>query len=227
MSRIICLVGAGGKSTVMYELAARYAETGKKVVVTTSTHIWEHNANYALDITEARVLWQAGNYAVVGQREAGTGKLVGLSEAEMKQYELEADVVLVEADGAKGKPCKVPRAGEPVILPECDTVIGVVGMDALGCSIEGVCFRVDEVCALLGVAAEHVLDEADLAKILLSERGTRKSVGSRKYYVVLNKCDSNALLEKAKGIRDLLTIKDMPKQQILFRGNAISEGTYI
>lgn len=227
MARVICLVGAGGKTTIMYELANYYASLGKNVLVTTSTHIWKPQQDYCADLAAAQSLWHAGRYAVVGLEEAGTGKLIGLPQEELEQYVAYADIVLVEADGAKGKPCKVPRENEPVILPECDTVIGVVGMDALGCSIEGVCFRVDEVCALLGVAAEHVLDEADLAKILLSERGTRKSVGSRKYYVVLNKCDSNALLEKAKGIRDLLTIKDMPKQQIFFRGNAISEGTYI
>lgn len=218
MARVICLVGAGGKSTIMYELAAKYAEKEKRVVVTTSTHIWEPQANYAQNIAEARALWQAGSFAVVGQREAGTGKLVGLTEAELKQYEAEADVVLVEADGAKSKPCKVPRAGEPVILAECDTVIGVVGLDALGCSIEGACFRVDEVCALLGVTAEHVLTEADLAKILLSEEGTRKAIGTRKYYVVLNKCDTAALLKKATGIKDMLIIQGMKEQQVLIRG---------
>ena len=227
MSKFICLVGAGGKTTIMYELANYYASLGKKVLVTTSTHIWKPKQDYCADLAAAQSLWHAGRYAVVGLEEAGTGKLVGLPQEKLQQYVASADIVLVEADGAKGKPCKAPREGEPVILPECDTVIGVVGMDALGCSIESACFRVDEVCALLEVTSEHVLDEVDLAKILLSELGTRKSVGSRKYYVVLNKCDSNALLEKAKGIRDLLTIKDMPKQQILFRGNAISEGIQI
>lgn len=218
MARVICLVGAGGKSTIMYELAARYAEKRKRVVVTTSTHIWEPKNCYARNIAEARTLWQAGGYAVVGQREAGTGKLIGLAEDELKQYEAEADVVLVEADGAKSKPCKVPSASEPVILAECDTVIGVVGMDALGCSIESTCFRVAEVCALLSVTAEHVLTEADLVSILLSEQGTRKAVGTRKYYVVLNKCDTAALLKKAASIRDMLISHGIKEQQILIRG---------
>lgn len=219
MSRVICLVGAGGKSTIMYVLAAKYAREGKKILVTTSTHIWEPKSCYASNITEVRALWQAGNYAVAGQREAGTGKLVGLTGGELTQYEAEADVVLVEADGAKNKPCKVPRAGEPVILPECDTVIGVVGLDALGCSIESACFRVEEVCALLGVTAGHVLTEADLAKILVSEQGTKKSVGTRNYYVVLNKCDNAALLKKAAIIKELLISQRMKKEQIIIRGD--------
>lgn len=217
MARVICLVGAGGKTTIMYELATKYVELGKKVVVTTSTHIWEPKKNYAQNIVEARALWQAGSYAVIGQREAGTGKLVALESAELQQYEAEADVILVEADGAKSKPCKVPRAGEPVILPECDTVIGVVGLDALGCSIETACFRVEEVCELLGVTAEHVLTEVDLVSILLNEHGTRKSVGTRKYYVVLNKCDDEALLKKAAIIKERLICQGMKKEQIIIR----------
>ena len=35
----ICLVGGGGKTTVMYELAAAWAACGCKVLVLTSTHI--------------------------------------------------------------------------------------------------------------------------------------------------------------------------------------------
>ena len=221
MAKVICLVGAGGKSTIMYELAAKYAEIGKKVVVTTSTHIWEPRNCYARNIAQARTLWQAGCYAVVGQREAGTGKLVGLLKDELKQYEAEADVVLVEADGAKSKPCKVPRDGEPVILPECDTVIGVVGLDALGCSIESACFRVNEVCALLGVTAEHVLTEADLAKILLSEQGTRKDVGTREYYVVLNKCDSLELRQRADKLKSLLIKNGLDERYINVRGKCV------
>lgn len=221
MARVICLVGAGGKSTIMYELAAKYAEIGKKVVVTTSTHIWEPKSCYASNVAEARVLWQASCYAVVGQQEAGTGKLVALEAAELQHYEVEADVVLVEADGAKSKPCKVPRDGEPVIWPECDTVVGVVGLDALGCSIESACFRVDEVCALLGVTAEHVLTEADLARILLSEQGTRKNVGTRKYYVVLNKCDSFELRQRASKLKALLVKNGLDERYTNVRGKCV------
>ena len=41
-----------------------------------------------------------------------------------------ADLILIEADGARMMPCKVPAAYEPVILPETDTVLGVLGLDA-------------------------------------------------------------------------------------------------
>lgn len=215
MSKIICLVGAGGKSTIMYELAEYYAGLGKKVLVTTSTHIWKPEVGYCAVLAEVQALWRAGKYAVVGLEEAGTGKLICLPEDKLGQYVAASDVVLVEADGAKGKPCKVPRAGEPVILENCDTVIGVIGMDALGKPIAEACFREQELCTMLGVASSHVLIEANFATILLSDQGTRKGVGARTYKLVLNKCDNDGIIKKAKKIKALLTARGMLAENVL------------
>ena len=38
-----------------------------------------------------------------------------------------SDLVLVEADGSKRLPCKVPADHEPVLLPESDIVVAVLG----------------------------------------------------------------------------------------------------
>lgn len=49
-------------------------------------------------------------------------------------------MVLLEADGAKRMPCKVPAAHEPVLLPESDIVLTVAGLSALGRPLREVCF---------------------------------------------------------------------------------------
>ena len=100
-----------------------------------------------------------------------------------------ADITLIEADGAKRMPCKVPRDREPVILPECDIVIGVMGLDTLGRPCEEVCFCLDEMERFLGKDRSHIMNIEDMVKILISEKGTKKGVGEREYYIVLNKCD--------------------------------------
>ena len=90
------------------------------------------------------------------------------------------------------------------MLFRSDLVIGVVGMDALGLPLSKACFRIEQVKALLGKSQEHLLTEADMAKILLSDRGTRKNVGKRTYYIVLNKCLNAALWERAGRVRQML-----------------------
>lgn len=152
---IVSLVGAGGKTTVMYQLAEHFAKLGKKVLVTTTTHIFQPVCNFAESVAEVEALWQAGCYAVVGSIEAGTGKLTQLSEAVLENYCRLADLVLIEADGAKRLPCKAPAENEPVLLENCDTVIAVMGLDALRNRISEVCFRLEKVQEVLGVESQN------------------------------------------------------------------------
>ena len=43
-----------------------------------------------------------------------------------------------------------------------------------------------------------------MAEILASDRGTRKNVGDREFYVVLNQCDCEELVREGEKIRHLL-----------------------
>ena len=70
----ICLVGGGGKTTVMYELAAAWAACGRKVLVLTSTHILQPaDGSFAADAAAVQNLWQQGRSAVIGTSEPATG----------------------------------------------------------------------------------------------------------------------------------------------------------
>lgn len=219
---VIAIVGAGGKTTVMYEMAAYFADCGKKVVVSTTTHIFRPTENYAADEQEVSVLWKQNRYAVIGAY-AENNKLT-MSDAELlNKMLLKADIVLLEADGAKGLPCKVPAVHEPVILSACDIVIAVMGMDALKRPVPKVCFRLNETLELLQCSKEHLLTEADMAAILVSDRGSRKGVADRKFFVVLNKCDSKAAVKSALQIAAALQHNNIPSDNILLRGEAVHE----
>lgn len=186
----ICLVGGGGKTTVMYELAAAWAACGRKVLVLTSTHILcPADGSFAADVPAVQNLWQQGRYAVIGTPELATGKLMAPPQDLYEALQLQADVILCEADGSKHHPCKAPAAHEPVILPDSDIVLAVAGMDALGNSLAQACQRPQLAAAFLGCSLDSVIDEQMLAALLLSEQGARKNVGKRTYYIVLNKCD--------------------------------------
>ena len=204
--RVISLVGGGGKTTTMYALAEIFREEGKKVIVTTSTHLQTPPEEIrAWNIEEVRSLWKSDQIAVIGTDCESNKNLAAGDQTAVNQ---------MEADGAKHLPCKVPIEKEPVIIPECTDVIAVVGMDALGKPLEEVCFRKDLAVQFLNTSYKHLIAEEDIAKILSSVQGARKGVEDRKYCVVLNKCDDEIRKERAEKIRSLLKEKSIENVMI-------------
>ena len=213
----ICLVGGGGKTTVMYELAAMWAACGCKVLVLTSTHILHPaDGSFAADAAAVHNLWQQGRYAVIGTPEAATGKLTAPPLFLYEALKPQADVILCEADGSRHHPCKAPAAHEPVLLPESDIVLAVAGTDALGNSLQQVCQRPQLAAELLNCSLDSVIDEQILAALLLSEQGARKNVGKRTFYIVLNKCDLLHAAQKEEMLR-LLVGAGIEEQRIWLR----------
>ena len=215
----ICLVGGGGKTTLLYELAEHFVAQGRRVLVLTSTHILQPDASvYAEDAEDARALWQRGSYAVIGTPEPASGKLTLPPAALYAELWQQADIILCEADGAKRLPCKLPAAHEPVLLPECDIVLAVAGADALGRALGEVCFRFELAQGWLTEAASDVkLDAELLARLLTDERGARKNVGSRAYYVIMNKCDT-ITEELVQRVRTALLGRGLAAERIWLRG---------
>lgn len=199
---VISLVGGGGKTTLMGVLAEAYCARGMKAAAMTTTRILSPG-RVARTMNDCRALWAAGEYAVCGE-EAEAGKLRAPKEEMITALLCEADAVIVEADGAKRMAYKAPAAHEPMILPESDIVIGVIGAEVLGGRIDEVCFRPERVGALLGCRGSHLLTADDLAALLLSQEGTRKGVGERTYCVVVNKCDDEARLQNGLVIAQAL-----------------------
>lgn len=213
----ICLVGGGGKTTVMYELAAAWAACGRRVLVLTSTHILRPvDGSFAADAAAVHNLWQQRRYAVIGTPEFATGKLTLPPQSVYEALKLQADVILCEADGSRHHPCKVPAAHEPVLLPDCDMVLAVAGMDALGNSLQQACQRPQLAAELLGCSAEKIIDAQMLASLLLSEQGARKNVGVCAYYIVLNKCDLIKAAQQEEMLR-LLVGAGMDEHRIWLR----------
>lgn len=199
---VISLVGGGGKSTLLAYLAQRFAARGMRTVVMTTTRM--ACPEYVCgSIEDCRACWAKGKCAACGERTEN-GKFRAPQNALLQELLAEADTIIVEADGAHMRACKAPAEHEPVILPESDIVIGVMGVEVLDGQVGEVCHRPEHVCALLGCDETHRLTADDMAKILLSEKGTRKGVGAREFCVVLNKCDDEARAANGRQIMDAL-----------------------
>ena len=213
----ICLVGGGGKTTVMYELAADWAACGRRVLALTSTHILcPADGSFAADAAAVHNLWQQRRYAVIGTPELATGKLTLPPQSVYEALKLQADVILCEADGSRHHPYKVPAAHEPVLLPDSDIVLAVAGMDALGRPLAQACQRPQLAAELLGCNAEKIIDAQMLASLLRSEQGAHKNVGARAYYIVLNKCDLLKAAQQEEMLR-LLVSAGMDEHRIWLR----------
>ena len=174
--RMVALVGRGQDLT-LYALARQAADSGRTVVVTTTTHILRHpGLPLVEEPTPERLRAALEGHGVVTVGTVFRGdKLSGAGTPE--ELRRAADVVLVEADGAKRLPLKAPAEYEPVIPPCADAVAAVAGMDAVGQAVGAVCHRPERVCALLGAGAEHVLTPEDVALLLANPQGGRKGVG--------------------------------------------------
>ncbi len=126
---VIAVCGAGGKSTYIKKRAEEFAGQGKRVVVTTTTHIFNEK-NYS----------PFKNIELRGT-ELQDGKLGPLEAEEYKKCCEYADVVLVEADGSRRMPIKVPAEYEPVIPENADEITVVMGAHAMGRRLATVCHR--------------------------------------------------------------------------------------
>lgn len=95
------------------------------------------------------------------------------------------DHVVVEADGSRRLPCKAPGPFEPVLPSQTTTVITCVGASAFGRVIADRCHRPLRVAALAGCSPYERLTPKRLARVLVSDRGGRKSVPADARFVVL------------------------------------------
>ena len=205
----VSLVGGGGKTTLLYVMANRCACKGWRVLVMTTTHIRQPAACYAPDDAALTALWQAGHYAVIGT-PAENGKLT-LPQPQLLRRMAQADAVFIEADGAKHHPCKLPAENEPVLLPQRDIVLAVVGLSALGKPLREGCFRYDTIRPqFLASAPDAPLTPSMLAQLLASAQGGRKAVGDRQFYAVLNQADTPELQQQGIQIQQLLRQQGIP-----------------
>ena len=187
--RLVALVGAGGKTSTLYALAKEGVEAGRRVVVTTTTHMMPHPGLPLTDHMEELPALLERHPAVTLGQFLRPDKL---SEAGQPEECLRwADLVLVEADGARLRPLKAPADHEPVIPHGAAAVIAAAGLDCLGRSIGGICHRPERVRALLGVGEDHILTPADVAAVLSSPQGGRKGVTEEMAFrCLLNKADT-------------------------------------
>lgn len=209
---VTAFVGGGGKTTAIYTLAKELYEQGNTVIVTTTTKMYTPKPPQVRELMlstktkEIKKAVETFGLIAVG-KEIVQGKLIGLESEIICEMAFLADYVLVEADGAKQLPIKVPAVHEPVI-PSCTgKVVAVVGMRAYGKAIEEVCFRGDRAAKFLGKSKTDLIDLEDMAKIIVSPEGLAKGSANKPFEVLINQADEQADQERAYILSEKLKLK--------------------
>jgi probable selenium-dependent hydroxylase accessory protein YqeC len=188
-SPIIALVGAGGKTTTMYTLARELIEREKRVVTTTTTQIYlpqpGETERLLVEAEMSRLLknlqrgWRDCRHITVASAVIGSGKLKGLSAEQPAQLFQHggADVVIVEADGARHLKIKAPADYEPVMPTQVSLVLLLLSAEALNQPLSGEIVHRPEVLArLTAIKAGDPLTPAVVARLLLHKQGGLKQV---------------------------------------------------
>lgn len=154
---VTAIIGGGGKTTLMECLAAELAAQAR-VIVCTTTHIYpEQTMPCLVSPTEAEVraaLARAGCVCVGSVSE--NGKL-SAPELPFRTLCALAGYVLVEADGAKRLPLKAHAAHEPVVPPEANQTILVVGASGFGKPMRESVHRAPIAAQALGVGEDTIV----------------------------------------------------------------------
>ncbi len=186
---LVSFVGGGGKTTALFALGNQLSGS---VVLTTTTKMGRHRHGgrpvrfapsdrelaAALKIERAVLAWQAD----------GAHKALGVAPETADRWFGFADHVVVEADGSRRLPFKAPRPYEPVIPSRSTMLVACVGAAALGRVIADQCQRPMRVAAVAGCSPYQRLTPARLARVLLSERGSRKGCPPAARFAVLVNC---------------------------------------
>ncbi len=231
---VISLVGAGGKTTLMFALAGELASDGKPVITTTTTKIFKPSSTdtpfLLMEADEEQMLRalrqnldQYRHITLVGEK-LSSGKLDGVSPgfvarlAELNQV----SYIIVEADGAARKPLKAPNTTEPVIPDNTSLVIPVVGIDAVGCRLtEDEVFRPEIVSRLLGLPLGEVVSAEGIATLLTHPQGIIKgSPAHARIVPFINKVDLDEGLSKGRDLASRILAMRHPQIEQVVLGQA-------
>ena len=163
---VTAVIGSGGKTSLITQLAAELRERGT-VLLCTSTKMWLPTETPVCHSAEE--VWRCLQETAVvylGEEDPQQGKLL---PPRMDGWAELADYVLVEADGAAGKPLKAHAPWEPVLPPERTQTICVVGSSGLGQPIAAVAHRPDIFAKLCGGDMTDPATPEHIAVVLRTE----------------------------------------------------------
>jgi probable selenium-dependent hydroxylase accessory protein YqeC len=215
--KYIAFTGSGGKTSLMEYTAGEFLKQGLTVAITTTTKIF---AKEPYIVLEKGSDIKAGSPFIRAGRNIENGKLTAVGLEDIESLGSIYDVVLIEADGARGMPLKYPANYEPVIPPFCEKIIVLCGLDAFYKRVNETVFRWKLFCEATGIADNALITRQVFLRFFAGD-ALLKDVDIQKCIIVLNKYDM--LASRKEGIetgKEIITgtgVKGLVVSSILFR----------
>ncbi len=214
---VTCVVGAGGKKSMLYALAGAL----ERAVVTATVRIPPFEAHVAdLRVTEnpqaavgPQTAWPLG--LVRSHDRADRYRGYEPSTIDALVADLPDDVaVLVKADGARTRWFKAPATDEPQLPATADVVLPIASARIVGERLDDEhVHRPERVAALTGLEPGDRISAADVASVLTSPAGGWKGTDETATVIpVLNMVDTPALERRARQIAsEIHERRDVPR----------------
>ena len=224
---VISIIGAGGKTSLMFQLAKQLANSGKNVLTTTTTKIFMPKplqSPFTLINSSFKELVKKSNTCIIdyshfsagSRHDSASGKLCGFALDIIDQL-WQADIfdwIIVEADGARQKPLKATASYEPVVPGSTTHLILVTGLDAVGRPLDEVhVHRAELFSKNTGLILGKTLDEKSIATCIaieikkawllghtISNSGSNSESNSRSNSIFLNKADNPDKIKSGQKI---------------------------
>ncbi len=218
---VISLVGAGGKTTLLYALGRELSALRCGVILTTTTKIFEPAPSplflqFLSPELNAVKKWAAEHLPhhqclLLARGRLPNGKLEGIPPEWVEELFLLGGVsaIVNEADGAAGRPLKAPREGEPVIPDNTTLLVPVMGIEGMDRPLdEETVFRSAIASRLLNLPIGSTVTEEVIARLML-ESIKRRPAGAR-VIPLINKVDIPGGRGKAEKLAHHILSLDQP-----------------
>ncbi len=188
------MLGSGGKTSLLALLARELPRWHARVLVSTSTKVYpfpdlplvEDPAALPAAFARARAVFLGCQLGA-----AAAGKLGGLPALAAEDLLALADVVLLETDGARGRPLKVHQPQDPGVPASADLALLVVGAAALGAAAgsESV-HRLERAPVHWGLREGETPTPRQVARVLLAPDGYLGQTGAVPTRILINQADA-------------------------------------
>jgi len=197
---VVGVLGSGGKTSTIALLAAELASGGARVLVSTSTKVHPFPGIPLVEDPAALPDALASPGAVfLGRRLEEDGKLAGPTPLDLSALRKMADIILIEADGARGRPLKIHLPHDPLLPPGTGLALMLLGAKAVGRPAgEETVHRLVRAPERLGLRAGDLLRPETIAAMALSSDGYLGQLGGARLRILVNQADENPA-----GARDL------------------------